>query len=166
MNSTEIQTKITKLKTMLSGPGDEAAAAELKELETLIDQETGKADLARLHAMGEGGARAKGVPDFDPRMEIIFERGFEATRNVWNGRTQTFDKEPDVPAQIKTLELYLKYRLGMPPQMVVKLDAAGFKDRQTELLELARTPSGRDALLKLGLIDQTWLEKNLPDSQK
>lgn len=175
MNTTEIQTKIQELKTFITVKTQAdpttsilmlapAIQQGLDELETLIDQETGKADLAQLAREGGGPGRTV-LPNYDEKMQEAFEVGFNAVVYLWDATLQKHYERPDAKTRLETAKLYLAYRMGMPAQMILKLDANGFKDRQVELLELARTPAGREALLRAGLISEDWIIKHLPANE-
>ncbi len=92
----------------------------------------------------------------------IFEQGFVATDTRWSNAAKEFLTVPDIKTRLETLKLFLAYRHGMPIQRQIRIEGA-FKDRHTELLETARTPTGRELLLKMGVIDAAWVKLNLPD---
>ena len=103
------------------------------------------------------------IPDgLDDMADGIFEQGFVATDTRWSNAAKEFLTVPDIKTRLETLKLFLAYRHGMPIQRQIRIES-GFKDRETELLETARTPSGRALLLKMGVIDANWIKHNLPD---
>jgi len=117
-------------------------------------------------------ARARGLsaPDRSPVPEGldeladgVFEQGLAASDTRWSNTGKQFVTVPDIKTRIDTLKLYLAYRHGMPIQRQIRIES-GFKDRQTEMVEIARTPSGREMLLKMGVIDAGWLKENVSDS--
>lgn len=119
------------------------------------------------NAKKDGSSRARAtpvesvVPDLDDEAERIFREGMVAMDGRWSAKEQCYHETPDTKTRLATLQLYLAYRHGLPVQRIVRIEHA-FKDRHAELLELAQTPSGRDMLLKSGLITPEWLAKNLP----
>lgn len=125
-----------------------------------------------------GGPRARPrdrgavVPDLDAQADKIFVEGMTAHELKWNNGTQSFDEYPDTKTRLDALKLYMAYKHGLPVQRIVRIET-GFKDRNTELVQMASTPSGRDLLLKAGIITEEWIAKNVPaksqqgrDSQK
>jgi hypothetical protein len=101
----------------------------------------------------------------DDLADGVFEQGFRATDTRWSNSAKEFLTIPDIKTRLDTLKLYLSYRHGMPIQRQIRIES-GFKDRQTEMVEIARTPSGRELLLKMGVIDAGWLKEHVPDSNK
>jgi hypothetical protein len=99
----------------------------------------------------------------DDLADEVFEQGLVATDTRWSNAAKEFLVIPDIKTRLETLKLYLSYRHGMPIQRQIRIEA-GFKDRQTEMIEIARTPSGRELLLKMGVIDAGWLKEHVPDS--
>lgn len=132
------------------------------------------APAAKTKKFGPRLARARGgndpnrspvPPGLDDMADGIFEQGFVATDTKWSNTAKEFLTVPDIKTRLETLKLFLAYRHGMPIQRQIRIEGA-FKDRHTEMLEMARTPSGRDLLLKMGVIDADWLKRNLPDLKK
>ena len=128
------------------------------EAETAEDQKTsGPARGAR--EGGEGGERAA-VPDYDGLCDEALRLGLEAMAYTWDNKAQKHVVlGPDVRARLDAAKLYLSYRHGMPLARQLVIEGT-FKDRETELIEAARTPSGREVLLKIGVIDAEWLTRN------
>ena len=91
--------------------------------------------------------------------------GLTATAGRWNGQLQQFEDRPDAKTRLEAAKLWLSYSEGMPVQRQLRLEAA-FKDRHAEMLEVARTPSGRKLLLAMGAIDDDWLARAGLESQK
>jgi len=101
------------------------------------------------------------VPDLDERADQLFREGMDAMEKKWSAKEQCYHESPDTKTRVETLKLYMAYRHGLPIQRIVRIEQ-DFRDRHAELLTLARTPSGRATLLKLGLITDEWLSQNLP----
>lgn len=101
------------------------------------------------------------VPLLDAQAAQTYRDGFNATEGRWNAKEGKHDTVPDMKTRLETLKSYMAYRHGMPLQRQLVIERS-LKDRETELKEVAATPSGRTLLLKLGAISPEWLEKHLP----
>lgn len=111
------------------------------------------------------GPRATGgdevAPDLGGLPAGIWAQGFNATEGRWNAATKTWDEVPDIKMRMKTMELWLAYRHGLPIQRQVRVQQ-GFVDLHAELLEIASTEHGRRMLMAMGAIDAQWEQKYLP----
>lgn len=116
----------------------------------------------RLRASAPATGEGEVVPDrLTDTAEGIWMQGFTATEGRWNASMQCHVDVPDIKSRLKTLELWLAYRHGLPIQRQVRL-TQGHVDRHAEMLEMARTAHGRSMLLAIGAIDANWLTKYLP----
>lgn len=97
------------------------------------------------------------LPACDEALARSIIEGFTATLRLWDGTAKRHYEAPDVRTRLETAKLYLNYRLGMPVQMMLKVESSSFKDREQELVDMAKTPSGRTMLLRMQVIDETWL---------
>lgn len=82
-----------------------------------------------------------------------------ATKRFYDKDAKAYVEVPDWIARITASNSISHQAIGMPVQRILKQEVP-FKDRNTELLDMARTPSGRDMLLRMGLITPEWLEKH------
>ena len=118
------------------------------------------------HARDRGHGKPSAMdilPDRDETMAKRLEEAMSATEQKWSNKDQTFVEFPDHRTRLDALKTCLAYRLGMPAQMRINIEASGFKDQQTEMVELARSPMGRQMLLRAGVIDEQWLERHVPE---
>jgi len=83
-------------------------------------------------------------------------RNLTATKKFFDKDTKSYIEVPDPTAQITAARTIMDQALGLPVQRIMRQDVP-FKDRHTELIELARTPSGRAFLLKADLVSEEWL---------
>lgn len=132
-------------------------AAALAKPETRQEEQAGP----RLRARGGGLP----VGDYSTEVDAAIQLGLTATAGRWNGQLQQFEDRPDAKTRLEAAKLWLSYSEGMPVQRQLRLEAA-FKDRHAEMLEVARTPSGRKLLLAMGAIDDDWLARAGLESQK
>lgn len=99
-------------------------------------------------------------------------RNLHAKKMFWDKQEECYVEVDDGAVQIAAAVAICNQGIGLPVQRIVRVDA-NFKDRKAELVELAATPSGREMLVKAGIIDDIWIAKNMPsesqqggDSQK
>ncbi|HEY3900839.1 MAG TPA: hypothetical protein VGM54_19670 [Chthoniobacter sp.] len=83
-------------------------------------------------------------------------RNLTATKRFYDKDEKCYVEVPDPTAQIAAAVAICNQAVGLPVQRILRQEIP-FKDRHTELLELARTPSGRAFLLKAGLVSEEWL---------
>lgn len=92
-------------------------------------------------------------------------RNLFASKRFFDKSSKTYIDVPDGAVQIAAATAICNQALGLPIQRMVKMDFT-FKDRHAELMDAAATPSGRETLLRAGLIDEEWLAKYQPESQQ
>jgi hypothetical protein len=133
------------------------AAATPAEAETRQEEQAAP----RLRARGGGMP----VADYSTEVDAAIKLGLNAMVGRWNGQMQMFENIPDAKTRLEAAKLALAYSEGMPVQRQLRIEGA-FKDRHAEMLEVARTPSGRKLLLAMGAIDDDWLARAGIESQK
>lgn len=88
-------------------------------------------------------------------------RNLFASKRFFDKSSGSYIDVPDGATQIAAAVAICNQALGLPLQRMVKMDMT-FKDRHSELMDAAATPSGREMLLRAGLIDREWLGKYFP----
>jgi hypothetical protein len=84
-----------------------------------------------------------------------------ATKRFYDKDAKCYVEAADNMARIAAANSICAQAIGLPVQRIVR-QTMTFKDRQTELLELAWTPSGREMLLRAGIISPPGLKNMLP----
>lgn len=148
-------------RQLVLGPTLEKALTELAKLRKACEQN----DALRASGVTGGAKGGQFMPEDKEAAREAVRMGLRAMTGRWNNKSQKFEDIPDVKLRVETAKFFAAYDEGMPIQRQIVLEM-GHKDRETELIEIAGTPSGKKMLLSIGLITPEWLAKNLPDSQE